>query len=67
MILSFSITKISLVKLLPGGQNAEANWLERPFQEEEVLQALLSMDGDKVSGPDGFTIFFLVLLGYREG
>jgi hypothetical protein len=33
-------------------------WLERPFQEEEVLQALLSMDEDKASGPDSFTIAF---------
>jgi hypothetical protein len=37
---------------------AEADWLERPFQEEEVLQLLLSMDGDKGLGPDGFTIAF---------
>jgi hypothetical protein len=34
------------------------DWLKRPFQEKEVHQALLSMDGDKASGPDGFTIAF---------
>ena len=34
------------------------DWLKRPFQEKEVHQALLSMDGDKISGPDGFTIAF---------
>jgi len=32
--------------------------LERPFQEEEVFQALLSMEVDKALGPDGFTIAF---------
>jgi len=35
----------------------EAVWLERPFQEE-VFQALQSMEVDKASGPDGFTIAF---------
>jgi hypothetical protein len=32
--------------------------MERLFQEEEVLQALLSMDGDKAPSPNGFTIAF---------
>jgi hypothetical protein len=36
----------------------DVGWLERPFQEEEVLQALLSMDEDKAPGPDGFPIAF---------
>jgi hypothetical protein len=38
--------------------SAKAYWLERPFQEEEVHQALLSMDGNKVSALDDFTIGF---------
>lgn len=37
--------------------DGEANWLERPFQEE-VRQWLLTMDGDKAPGPGGFTIAF---------
>jgi hypothetical protein len=36
----------------------QGDWLERPFQEEEVLQALLSVDDDKAPRPDGFTITF---------
>jgi hypothetical protein len=36
----------------------EANWLERPFREEEVHQALLNMDCNKASRLDGFTIAF---------
>jgi hypothetical protein len=36
----------------------EAEWLERPFQEEEVYQTLLSMDSGKALGPDGFNIAF---------
>lgn len=38
--------------------SVEANWLERPFQEEEVLQALLSIDGDKAPCPNDFYCFF---------
>jgi hypothetical protein len=36
----------------------EADWLKRPFQEEEVHQALHSTDGDKASGLNGFTFAF---------
>jgi hypothetical protein len=43
---------------LPCLGSIEANWLERSFQEEEVLQAFLSMDDDKVPGLDSFTIAF---------
>jgi hypothetical protein len=32
--------------------------MERPFQEHKVLQAMLSMDGDKVPGSNGFSIAF---------
>ena len=36
----------------------EARNLEMPFKEEEVFIALNEMEGDKASGPDGFTIAF---------
>ncbi|XP_062176082.1 uncharacterized protein LOC133881144 [Alnus glutinosa] len=42
----------------PGLDPLDVVWLERPFQEEEVLQALLSMDEDKALSPDGFSIAF---------
>jgi hypothetical protein len=38
--------------------STKANWLERPFQEEEVLQVFLSMDGDKALFPNNFNIAF---------
>ena len=36
----------------------EASSLEFPFREEEVFTAIKEMDGDKASGPDGFTMAF---------
>jgi hypothetical protein len=42
----------------PGLDPLDVGWLERPFQEEEVLQALHSMDEDKASSPDGFSVAF---------
>jgi hypothetical protein len=36
----------------------EAGWLEREFEEEEVRKVVLAMEGDKVWGPDGFSIAF---------
>ena len=36
----------------------EAEMLETPFSEEEVLTALMEMNGDKAPGPDGFSVFF---------
>jgi hypothetical protein len=39
--------------------SVEVGGLERSFQEEEVLQNFLSMDGDKTPGFDGFTIALL--------
>ena len=32
--------------------------MELPFSEEEVHSALMEMNGDKVPGPDGFTVAF---------
>ena len=37
----------------------EVGSLEVPFREEEVFIALNEMDGDKASGPDGFTLAFM--------
>lgn len=35
--------------------------LERPFMEEEVKEALLSLEEDKAPGPNGFPIKFLLV------
>ena len=32
--------------------------LEKEFSKEEVTQVLMEMEGDKASGPDGFTMAF---------
>jgi len=37
---------------------AEASSLELPFQEWEILEVVKSMNKDKASGPDGFSIAF---------
>jgi hypothetical protein len=37
---------------------SEASWLERAFKEEEVRKVVFAMNGDKASGPDGFTMAF---------
>jgi hypothetical protein len=34
----------------------EAIWLERPFEESEVLEVVKGMNRDKVLDPDGFTM-----------
>ena len=36
----------------------EACWLERPFEEEEIFQAVSNMNGNKAPGPDGFPMSF---------
>jgi hypothetical protein len=36
----------------------EACWLEKPFEEEEIFQAVSNMNGDKAPGPDGFPMSF---------
>ena len=33
-----------------------AEWLERPFQEDEIKRAIHECDGNKAPGPDGFTL-----------
>jgi hypothetical protein len=37
---------------------AEAEWLEREFTEEEVKKVVKSMVGDKAPDPDGFSVAF---------
>ncbi|XP_058733800.1 uncharacterized protein LOC131605468 [Vicia villosa] len=39
-------------------EEEEVSWLERGFSEEEVKEAVWSCDGNKSSGPDGFTLEF---------
>ncbi|RVW34020.1 hypothetical protein CK203_091994 [Vitis vinifera] len=41
-----------------GKSEREAEMLEAPFSEGEVLTALMEMNGDKAPGPDGFSVFF---------
>jgi hypothetical protein len=36
----------------------EAGWLERDFEEDEVMRVVFKMNGDKASGPDGFFMAF---------
>ena len=36
----------------------DASALESPFTKEEVFNALLSCNGDKAPGPDGFSMAF---------
>jgi hypothetical protein len=38
---------------------AEAIWLERVFEEGEVLKVVKATNGDKVWGPDGYSVAFL--------
>uniref|UniRef100_A0A2N9HC79 Reverse transcriptase domain-containing protein n=1 Tax=Fagus sylvatica TaxID=28930 RepID=A0A2N9HC79_FAGSY len=37
---------------------AEASWLERPFEEEEIFKVISNMNGDKAPDPDGFPMSF---------
>jgi len=36
----------------------ESTWLEREFEEQEVWEVVRRFIGDKVPGPDGFTMAF---------
>ena len=36
-----------------------AEWLDRPFLEEEIHNAMLHLNKEKALGPDGFTIGFI--------
>ena len=39
-----------------GIDNSLANWLERPFTEMEVKEAVFQCDGNKAPGPDGYSM-----------
>ena len=36
----------------------DASWLDRPFEEEEVVGVINDFNGDKAPGPDGFSMAF---------
>ena len=36
----------------------DASWLDRPFEEEEVVEVINGFNGDKAPGPDGFSMAF---------
>jgi hypothetical protein len=36
----------------------ESTWLKREFEEQEVWELVRGLNGDKASGPDGFTMAF---------
>ncbi|KAL4310832.1 hypothetical protein GQ457_01G001810 [Hibiscus cannabinus] len=38
---------------------SSAEWLERPFSEEEIWEALQTFEGSKAPGPDGFNMSFI--------
>jgi hypothetical protein len=41
----------------------EASWLERDFEEDEVRKVVFKMNGNKVRGPDGFSMAFFQFFG----
>ncbi|XP_058750847.1 uncharacterized protein LOC131623866 [Vicia villosa] len=53
-----------IMEPLPEGLNLnslnddDCNWLERPFSEEEIKEAVWSCDGNKSAGPDGYSTEF---------
>jgi hypothetical protein len=36
----------------------DAMWLERPFDENEIIDVVKGFNGDKAPGPDGFSLAF---------
>lgn len=50
--LCFLIGKIKLLS------PERVTWLERPFSIEEIQTAVFSLAGDRVPGPEGFTVAF---------
>lgn len=41
-----------------------ARWLEREFEEDEIIDAVFALAGDKALGPDGFPMAFLQRFWY---
>ena len=39
----------------------DADWLERPFEEKEIIGVVCNLNGDKAPGPDGFSLAFYQL------
>uniref|UniRef100_A0A2N9G4U0 Reverse transcriptase domain-containing protein n=1 Tax=Fagus sylvatica TaxID=28930 RepID=A0A2N9G4U0_FAGSY len=39
-------------------EDADAMWLERQFNEDEILEVIKGFNGDKAPGPDGFSLSF---------
>ncbi|XP_065630963.1 uncharacterized protein LOC112023799 [Quercus suber] len=39
-------------------EGLERDWLERRFEQKEVLRVVKEMEGDKAPGPDGFSLAF---------
>ena len=39
-------------------EGLERDWLERRFENEEILHVVKELEGDKASGPDGFSMAF---------
>nr|XP_023894571.1 uncharacterized protein LOC112006527 [Quercus suber] len=46
------------VLVFPMISAANADWLERPFEEAEIFDVVQSFNGDKSPGPDGFPMAF---------
>lgn len=44
--------------VLPHLGEGQAEWLERPFEEEEIKKAVWMLEDNKAPGPDGFTLTF---------
>ncbi len=42
----------------------EASWLERPFDESEVLDVVKFMNSEKAPGPNGFGMAFFQIFRY---
>ncbi|XP_028121753.1 uncharacterized protein LOC114318966 [Camellia sinensis] len=40
-----------------------ADWLERPFEEDEIRQAVFECERDKAPGPDGFSMAVFKIVG----
>lgn len=38
--------------------DGDSEWLERPFSEDEIKEAVWECDGNKSPGPDGFSLDF---------
>ncbi|XP_065628619.1 uncharacterized protein LOC136067152 [Quercus suber] len=44
--------------IIEGISEEDANWLDRPFDEDEVYKVVHDFNGDNAPGPDGFSMAF---------